>query len=282
MIIAHISDTHFGTEEPPVCAALRRDILRQVPNLVVLTGDITQRARAAQFHAARFFLDSLAPIPILAIPGNHDLPLFDLYTRLTAPYRLYREHIADVLAPVWQNSDVGVIGVNSTRPRRHKNGELPAELVREVASRLAALTQPFKVVALHHPLAIVEAGDLANRARGADEAIAAWVEAGADLFLGGHIHLPYCIPVGPGGRQALVLQAGTAVSRRRREGQSNSYNLIRLEPGNSRAMHLEQRDYDATSNAFAAKRCREATSVATGWHLLSPYDAVSAITASAP
>jgi 3',5'-cyclic AMP phosphodiesterase CpdA len=268
MLIAHISDTHFGTEEPPVCQALCTDIRHHAPDLVVLTGDITQRARSAQFQAARRFLDSLAPIPVLALPGNHDLPLFDLFRRFAAPYGFYRKHIFPDLAPAWQSRDVVVLGVNSTRVTRHKNGELPAELVTEVAACLAALKQPFKVVALHHPLAIVEAGDRSNRARGADNAIAAWVEAGADLFLGGHIHLPYCIPVGQGGRQALVLQAGTAVSRRRRDGQPNSYNLIRLEAEAPRRMLLEQRDFNAGQGCFAAKIRWEATPAATGWRLM--------------
>jgi 3',5'-cyclic AMP phosphodiesterase CpdA len=270
-LIAHISDTHFGTEQLPVCAALRTELLHHAPDLVVLTGDITQRARSAQFRAARAFLDSLAPIPVLALPGNHDLPLFDLLTRFTEPYRLYRRHISRVLAPVWQNSAVVVLGVNSTRVMRHKNGELPAELVQEVAGRLAALAQPFKVVALHHPLAIVEPSDRLNRARGAEEALAAWVDAGADLFLGGHIHLPYCIPVGPGPRQAVVLQAGTAVSRRCRGRQPNSYNLVRLESEGSRQMHMEQRDYDARRGGFAPKAAWEAAPAASGrgWALLA-------------
>jgi 3',5'-cyclic AMP phosphodiesterase CpdA len=263
-LIAHISDTHFGTEQRPVCAALRADLLHHAPDLVVLTGDITQRARSAQFRAARAFLDSLAPIPVLALPGNHDLPLFDLLTRFTEPYRLYRRHIAGVLAPMWQNPAVGVLGVNSTRVMRHKNGELPSELVADVAGRLAALAQPFKVVALHHPLAIIEPADRPNRALGAEAALAAWVAAGADLFLGGHIHLPYCIPVGDGPRQAIVLQAGTAVSRRCRGRQPNSYNLVRLQPEGSPHMRLEQRDYDARRGGFAPKAAWEAACAAPG------------------
>jgi len=276
MLIAHISDTHFGTEEGSVCAALRSDLLRQAPDLVVLTGDITQRARSAQFRAARAFLDSLTPLPLLALPGNHDLPLFDLPTRFTQPYRLYRRHISPDLAPTWQNAEVAVLGVNSTRVMRHKNGELSAVQVQEVAQRLAALTQPFKVVALHHPLAIVESGDLSNRVRGADQALASWVSAGADLFLGGHIHLPYCIAVGSGPRQAVVLQAGTAVSRRRRGGQANSYNLIRLEPGGALGMRVEQRDYDARGGRFAIGAAWQAVRNAQGWGVLVAKDSAKA------
>lgn len=268
--IAHISDTHFGTEEAPVCNALRNDLLREGPDLVVLSGDITQRARAAQFRAAREFIDSLAPIPVLALPGNHDLPLYDLLTRFTNPYRLYRRHIGADLAPSWENPLVAVIGVNSTRMFRHKHGVLSEEQVREVAARLKALPQAFKIVVLHHPMALIESIDVPNLALGAGEALAAWIGAGADLFLGGHIHLPYCIPVGTAPRLAVVLQAGTAVSRRRRGGQANSYHLIRLESKGARRMAIEQRDFDQASGRFGVRRAWEAVHPGEGWELFGP------------
>lgn len=268
MRIVHISDTHFGTEEACVCAALRNDLLREAPDLVVLTGDITQRARRAQFRAARAFLDSLASIPVLALPGNHDLPLFDLFTRFTEPYRYYKRHICPTLAPVWLGAEVAVLGVNSTRVLRHKHGVLPADMVQELARRLAGLPQPFKVVALHHPLAVIEPSDRRNRARAAEEALAAWIAAGADLFLGGHIHLPYCIPAGPRAQQAVILQAGTAVSTRRRGGQANSFNLVRFETNGKRRMYIEQRDYDTHAGIFVRMSVREAIPSACGWALL--------------
>lgn len=268
MRIAHISDTHFGTEDAPVCAALRKDLVRAAPDLIVLTGDITQRARRAQFCAARTFLDSLGSMPVLALPGNHDLPLFDLFTRFTHAYRHYQRHICATLAPVWLGADVAVVGVNSTSVLRHKNGVLPADLVQEVARRLAALAQPFKVVALHHPLAVIEASDQHNRARAAEEALSAWIEAGADLFLGGHIHLPYCIAAGPGPRQAIVLQAGTAVSTRRRGGQPNSFNMVCFETNGGRRMVIEQWDYTAQSGSFVSVCRREGFARAHGWDLL--------------
>ena len=269
MRLAHISDTHFGTEEAPVCAALERDILAAAPDLVVLTGDVTQRARAAQFRAARAFLDRLGPIPRLVVPGNHDLPLFDLPARFLSPYHHYRRYIDPDLAPLWQGPEVAVVGVNSTRVLRHKHGALPPELVRMVAARLGELPQPFKVVALHHPLAVVEASDLGNLARGGAAALAAWAEAGADLFLGGHIHLPYCIPAGPPARPALVLQAGTAVSRRRRGGQPNSYNLVHFQDGANRRIGIEQRYYEAGLERFVARIVRQARNAGRGWDLYS-------------
>lgn len=267
MRLAHISDPHFGTEDAAVCEALREDLLQEAPDLVVLTGDITQRARQAQFRAARAFIDSLAPLPVLALPGNHDLPLFDLWTRLRAPYGNYRRHISATLAPAWHGAQVAVLGVNSTRVLRHKHGELPQALVRKVAREIAALAAPFKVVALHHPLAVIEESDRRNRARGADQALAAWIAAGADLFLGGHIHLPYCVRVAHAARHAVVLQAGTAVSTRLR-GTPNSYNLVCFEADRGRRMHIQRRDHDAQGARFTPHSLWEAD-FAADWTLTS-------------
>lgn len=274
--LAHISDLHFGTEEIPVCTALRDNLLQEAPDLVVLTGDITQRARPGQFRAARDFLDSLAPLPVLALPGNHDLPLFDLLSRFARPYGGYRRYVSDTLAPIWRGGEAVVVGVNSTRVLRHKNGVLSAALVEEVTEKLSRVSGTFKVVALHHPLAVVEARDLTNRARGAEDALAAWIAAGADLFLGGHIHLSYCIQVWGGSRQAVVLQAGTAVSTRRRSGRPNSYNLIRLETASSRRMILEERDYDGRTGQFAVRVTWEAKSPAGSWTSLQNLAPVAA------
>lgn len=265
--LAHISDPHFGTEDAPVCAALRASLVAAAPDLVVLSGDITQRARPAQFRAAWDFVASLAPLPVLALPGNHDLPLFDLLTRFTDPYREFRRSFGVERAPQWQGADTVVIGVDSTRVLRHKHGALPPARVADVAQRLVAADAAFRVVALHHPLAVVTASDRRNRLRNADAALAAWTAAGADLFLGGHIHLPYCVGVGREPCRAVLLQAGTAVSTRRRGGQPNSYHLVQLAAGAARAMRIEQRDYDEAIGGFVAARTWQAVRGAVGWVL---------------
>lgn len=263
--IAHISDTHFGTEQPPVCAALREALLRESPDLVVLTGDITQRARASQFRAARAFVASLAPLPVLVLPGNHDIPLFDLVTRFVAPYRNYRRHFGTELAPLWHNGQVAVLGFNSTHRLRHKNGVIAPDDVEMVASRLAALPQAFKIVALHHPLASATAEDIHNCARGKDAAIAAWSAAGADLFLSGHIHLAYCLATGAAPHRVVAANAGTAVSRRRRGGMANSFNLVELGAGPSHGLQITRLDHDAGCGAFVATQRWKATKGPAGW-----------------
>ncbi|MDT3668698.1 MAG: metallophosphoesterase [Aromatoleum sp.] len=267
--LAHISDPHFGTEDPPVCTALTRDLLREAPDLVVLTGDITQRARTGEFLAARTFLNGLAPLPVLALPGNHDLPLFDLFVRFRAPYGRFLRYIAPSLCPTWQKGSLAILGINSTRLLRHKHGNLPRELIDEVARELERIPQCFKVVALHHPLTALGGTDRKNRVRHAEEAIGRWSEAGADLFLGGHIHLPSCVAGGHPRKQTVFVQAGTSVSTRRRGRCPNSYNIIRFETDGTRRMHIQQRDHDNESGRFVGSISKDAVYGSSGWTILT-------------
>ncbi|MBV7481872.1 metallophosphoesterase [Bordetella sp. BOR01] len=228
--ILHISDTHFGTEREPVVQALLALAQRLQPELVLLGGDITQRARRSQFAAARRFVQALQR-PVLAVPGNHDIPLYNLAARLLDPYGAYRRALGVNLEPVVETDGLLAIGVNSTRPSRHKNGQVSPGQVLRVAQRLReAGPARLRMVLLHHPVRAAVESDRSNLLIGRDLAVPAWVDAGADLILGGHIHLPYVLPVhGAAGsvpRQAWTIQAGTAVSSRVRGGIPNSVNVI--------------------------------------------------------
>lgn len=226
-VLLQISDTHFGTEQPPVVEALLDLAERQRPQLVVLSGDITQRARPAQFRAAKAFVDRLGT-PVLAIPGNHDIPLFDLWARLTRPYARYAKVFGTDLEPVHASPDLLVLGINTTRAWRHKNGEVSAAQIDRVAKRLSAASpQQLRVVVAHQPAAVTEARDRPDLLRGHAAALRAWSAAGADLVLGGHIHLPYTLAQQGLARRLWVVQAGTAVSSRTRPGVPNSVHILR-------------------------------------------------------
>jgi 3',5'-cyclic AMP phosphodiesterase CpdA len=255
--LLHLSDTHFGTEVPAVADALLRWAREQRPALVVLSGDITQRARRAQFDAARRFVEQLGRAPVLAIPGNHDIPLFNLAARLFAPYAAYARAFGDVLEPVHESPHWLVIALNTTRPWRHKHGELSAEQVQRVAERLRrAMPDQLRVVVVHQPIALIRDEDQNNRLRGEpDAAIRQWAEAGADLVLGGHIHLPYVAAlherVAGLARRIWVVQAGTAVSSRVRPEAPNSANLIRWGDGLAAGLCVVERwDYGVGVGRF--------------------------------
>lgn len=250
-VLLQVSDPHFGTERPTVVDALIGLARQQRPDLVVLSGDITQRARPAQFRAARAFTDRLGA-PVLAVPGNHDIPLFDLWTRLRHPYAHYTAAFGTDLEPVHRSPGLLVVGVNTTRARRHKDGEISPPQIERVAALLEGATAAqLRVVVVHQPIAVTRDDDLPNRLHGHDAALQRWAPAGADLVMGGHIHLPYVMALKDLARPMWAVQAGTAVSTRVRPGIPNSVNLLRWgqvsTPGRCQ---VEQWDYADEAGAF--------------------------------
>jgi 3',5'-cyclic AMP phosphodiesterase CpdA len=218
------------------------------PDLVVLSGDITQRARTDQFSAARAAMDRLGA-PLLALPGNHDISLFDLWSRFMRPYARYSAAFGSDLAPVFASHDLLVLGVNTTRARRHKDGEVSSAQIEAVAAQLRrASPEQLRVVVVHQPIDVMRAEDLSNRLHNHTAAQQAWAAAGADVVMGGHIHLPYVMPL-PGLARALwAVQAGTSVSSRVRSGVPNSVNVLRWTP--PAGCVAEQWDFSAAASAF--------------------------------
>lgn len=261
--LLHISDTHFGTEQPPVIEALVALAAARRPDVLVFSGDVTQRARPAQFDAARRFCDRLRIPHLLALPGNHDVPLYNLAARLWRPFGGYQRVFGLHLEPVLDLPGVLVIGVNTTRASRHKDGEVSAAQVDRVCRRLrGARADQLRVVVTHQPAAVVRPHDVPDRLHGGPRALAAWRDAGADLVLGGHIHLPYVVESSAAldavhaadpGCPLWCVQAGTAVSSRVRHGTCNSVNLIEWDAHASpRACRVQRFDF-APDAGFSPK-----------------------------
>ena len=266
-VLLQISDTHFGTEQPPVLQALVVLAMQLRPNVVVLSGDITQRARPDQFRMAKAFVEQLGA-PVLAIPGNHDIALFDLWARLTRPYARYGAVFGGDLEPVYTSHDLLIVGVNTTRAWRHKNGEVSMTQIDRVAKLLqAASPRQLCVVVVHQPVAVIREDDRTNLLRGHATATRVWSAAGADVVMGGHIHLPYTLALQGLARRTWVVQAGTAVSSRTRSGAPNSVNVLRWpsqsggnQPQSESDSHakdgclVEQWDYAVAEQAFVCGR----------------------------
>lgn len=250
-VLLHISDPHFGTERVEVKAALQRLAAELAPDCIVLSGDITQRARRAQFASARAFVDGL-PAPVLVIPGNHDIPLFNLWARLRSPYGNFRRAFGPALEREWASPDWHIIAINTTRWWRHKDGEVSPAQIERVAQRIGqAAPGQVRVVVTHQPMLVTRQHDVRNLLHGHRRAADAWLAAGVDLLLGGHIHLPYVRPLRPGsGHLAHVVQAGTAMSSRVRGDVPNSVNVLRRERGTHSCV-VERWDYNAGLGRFA-------------------------------
>lgn len=255
--LLHVSDPHFGTERPPVVEALVRWVGEHRPDVLVLSGDITQRARRRQFRAARAFVDRLGIGARVVIPGNHDVPLFALWSRLVRPYQHHLAAFGPELEPELETPELLVVTVNTTRWYRHVDGEVSSEQVERVAARLArAGPAQLRVVVTHQPIAVNRRQDEHNLLHGREPAARRWSAAGADLVLGGHIHLPYVaalheqMPDLP--RPLWAIQAGTALSRRIRHQADNSINWIRYDAAEPVPRHafVERWDYVPAADRF--------------------------------
>lgn len=233
--LVHLSDLHFGAHDDDLVLGVERSVDALKPDLVVVSGDFTQRARTEQFKEACEFLERLRESgqEVLGVPGNHDVPLYDVLRRFLSPLTRYRRYIDETLCPFIEVPGVAVLGINTARSLTFKDGRISedqVEFIRETFSRTDPETT--RVLVTHHPLYAVPVGDEIERAVGRQElALDAIEEAGVDLLLAGHAHHASAhdaseLVTRSGG--ALVVQAGTATSTRVRE-QDQSFNTIDID-----------------------------------------------------
>lgn len=256
--LLHLSDPHFGAERPEVVRALLALARALSPNLTVVSGDLTQRARPDQFRAAgRFFADLkgvTGGAPQLIVPGNHDVPILNLLARVRDPYGRFRQTFGPDCEPVFDDAAVCVLGVDTSTPRRRVDGEVSPQQCKRVCDALtAARPEQLKVVVVHQPVAVPAASERQRLLHGGQAAARAWGAAGADLILGGHIHLPYALPLAEAIEELRaplwLVHAGTAVSDRLRMGAPNSVNEFSY-TRETRALRLRRWDYDEGSESF--------------------------------
>ena len=265
-VIAQLSDLHFGRIDRPTLEPLRQAVIAAQPHLVAICGDLTQRARDGQFREARAFLDSL-PRPQIVVPGNHDVPLYNLAARLARPLAGYRRHISDDLNQVYHDDEIAVLGVNTTRALVHKGGRINASQVAWVCETFGRLGEvETRILVTHHPFdlppGVRELGHLIGRAR---MAMTAFARCGVDVFLAGHLHVShfenttarYHLP----GYAGLVIQAGSATSTRRRE-KLNAFNILRVEAG---LIVVETHTFQLETASFGPSATRRFQHGPDGW-----------------
>jgi 3',5'-cyclic AMP phosphodiesterase CpdA len=226
--IIHLSDLHFGRSLPLLIEPLLEVIKAVNPHLIVISGDLTQRARASQFRQARNFF-SLLPYPLLPVPGNHDIPLYAVWSRFIDPFKRYQQYISAELDPQYRDDEIAVMGVNSVRRFKFKEGRINRRQLAQAQEFFTAVpANVMKIVVAHHPFNLPEGyhGKFIERAR---MAFACFRGLGIDLLLSGHLHstleqyrstdyqLKYQKP--------LIVQAGTTISSRLRL-EPNSFNII--------------------------------------------------------
>jgi 3',5'-cyclic AMP phosphodiesterase CpdA len=236
--LVHLSDLHFGAHDEDLVEAVERKADELKPDLIVISGDFTQRARTEQFKDACQFLEKLreAGHEVLGVPGNHDVPLYDVLRRFLSPLTRYRRFIDETLCPFVEIDGLAVLGINTARSFTFKDGRISKEQI-EFIRETFARTDPdaTRVLVTHHPLFAVPVGEQLERAVGRHElALDSIEEAGVDLLLAGHAHhasVHSAADLVTRAGSALVIQAGTATSTRVRE-QSQSFNVIDIDNGN--------------------------------------------------
>ena len=233
--IVHISDIHFPMVDRGLCEQVIQFIGRERPRLTVVSGDLTQRARERQYLAARAFLDRI-PGPMVVVPGNHDVPMYDVLRRFFRPMERFTRIITPELWPTYSDEELFVLGADTTRaftpdPRAFwKNGTLSDDQLEEIGRRFtAARPGALRVLVIHHPLANPWNDGLRDTAVGRDRIVRVLKDIGVEVVLSGHLHAAYgrYVPALAGTRMhPLCIQAGTATSTRLRRGEANAFNVL--------------------------------------------------------
>jgi 3',5'-cyclic AMP phosphodiesterase CpdA len=217
---------------------------------VAISGDLTQRARRRQFQQARALLDQL-PAPQLVVPGNHDVPLFNVAARFVDPYGGYRRYVSPDLEPVYEDAEMVAVGLNSARSLPFDGGGRlnEAQAARAAARLRSAAPGALKIIVTHHPFDL-PTGHRDDQLIGrSDMAMQQLTAAGADLFLAGHLHVSHVGHTAEryqtAGHSALVVQAGTLSTRGR--GEVNTINVLRLDVA---SVSIERHSWDEEAQAF--------------------------------
>jgi len=270
--LLHLSDLHFGRTNPATLGPVLSAAEKLRPQLVIVSGDLTQRARGWQFREARDFLAAL-PRPQLVVPGNHDVPLYNVAFRFLRPLANYRRYITGDLEPYYEDEEIVVIGINTARSLTFKGGRINESQVARVRERLRAVSPGItRIIVTHHPFDLPEGraeADLVGRARMAMEG---FVASGTDVIVSGHLHvfhmghtsIRYRLP----GRSALLVQAGTATSTRER-GESNSFNVLRIDPPE---ISVERHVWTPQARAFVPAATERFRRMGESWERASAPD----------
>jgi 3',5'-cyclic AMP phosphodiesterase CpdA len=273
-IIVQLSDTHFGTELPQVMNAVKRSIAEIGPDVIIISGDITQRARPGQFKDAAEFLAALPAKVKFVIPGNHDIPLFNIPLRIFSPYSNYLKEF-HMRKGIWQHGDTTFIGYDATSIWRHTRGKLlEAEIIENITRARGKMTPGGILIAcVHQPLDVAWPQDAENILVNAAHTAQLFATHGVDLVMSGHVHVPIITTTAASfsglQRHFILSGAGTAISRRTRPGAPNSFNIIETTSGESgNNISVTLMEYQADTDRFTQRSKKIFAQNGSGWRMI--------------
>src|ERR1700731_551979 len=271
--VAHLSDPHFGRIDRATVQALIATVTEARPDIVVVSGDLTQRAKGSEFQVARQFLEAL-PSPQIVVPGNHDVPFYNILARALKPLRNYQRYISNELEPFYCDDEIAIIGVNTARSLTLKNGRISHQQVVRSCARLEACGENrTRIIVSHPPFDLPETHEVHGLVGRAHMAMAGFARCRIDLILSGHLHIShtsesaarYKIP----GHSALLIHAGTATSTRAR-GELNSFNIIQVDHS---SVSIQCLTWNRDRSSFFPSVIAQFRRTPAGWSLIPRVDA---------
>ncbi len=239
LTVLHGSDVHFGKpHQPNVAAGFLKLVERVSPDVIVLAGDLTQRAKVREYEQARTLLRQLQDVPVVVTPGNHDIPLYRVHERIFAPFRNYRAFISEELDTVTRVDGAVLVGLNSAEPYRGLvNGRIGDRQLQFLARIFQeTFDADVRIVVTHHALAPPPDGGSDRTIPGSGAILDRFRELGVDLVLSGHFHRGFVTrssevrPDHRGHGDIAIVHSGTATSSRGREAEKgeNSVNVLKI------------------------------------------------------
>ena len=263
--VVQLSDLHFGRVDAQLLEPLKRRVEALAPHVLVVSGDLTQRAKPHEFREAREYLETL-PKPQIVVPGNHDVPLYNVFQRFVTPLTKYKRYITTDLEPEYFDEEIAVVGINTARSLVFKGGRINEEQVEAVRAKLCTIDERVtKIVVSHHPFDLPQHWDEDHIAGRSAQAMEMFSRCGADILLAGHVHMSHAGDTTARykihGFAALVVQAGTATSTRGR-GETNSFNALRV---TSETVTVERYAWEDAARDFLLASSESFSRSERGW-----------------